>query len=46
MVRSAFQVARYTNIHIRYSVLIPGKLKISGSPLVPEVAEYRNLYCS
>jgi hypothetical protein len=42
MVRSALQVARYTNIHITYSVLIPGKLlkhpAALWSPELPDIA--------
>jgi hypothetical protein len=37
MVRSVHEVARYTNIHIGYNVLISRKITISGNPLAPEV---------
>jgi hypothetical protein len=43
MVRSVLQVARYTNIHIRYSVLTPGKLKYPAalwSPELPDIAAF------
>jgi hypothetical protein len=37
MVRSIHEVANFTTIPILYNVLIAGKLKKSGKPMVPEV---------
>jgi hypothetical protein len=39
MVRFVHKVARYRKIHIRYNVLIPGKIVMPGNPLVPEVLD-------
>jgi len=43
MVRSVLQVARYTNIHFRHGVHIPGKLKYPAalwSPELPDIANF------
>lgn len=40
--RSVHKFARYTKIHVRYNILISGKLKYSG-PLVQEVLEIATL---